>query len=1047
MHDNSDLTLARIDRFVTEWIAPATYRMRHPLDVTSWRVPDEPVPFAEARAAQYAPHPVGTPWGAPWSTVWFHVTGEVPAEWPLPGTRVELDVDLGFIAQQPGFQAEGAAWSPEGVLLKGISPRNSFVPLPRVSSDAGPDAGGARYAPVDLYIEGAANPDVPGNQWTRPTRLGDKATSGSEEIYVLRHVDVALLDVDVHELVADAATLRGLITTLPVTSPRRAEVIRALEVMCDVVDPDDVSGTAAAGRAALADVLAAPATRSAHRVHAVGHAHIDSAWLWPVRETVRKVSRTVANVLALMDADPDVTFAFSSAQQFAWLQEFYPELFDRLKARVAEGRVLPVGGMWVESDTNMVGSEALVRQFLQGKRFFIDELGVEPTNVWLPDSFGYTGSFPQVAKLAGSPDFLTQKLSWNDTNRIPHHTFWWEGIDGSRVFTHFPPVDTYNSDLSGPELARASDQFAEKRAANTSLVPFGYGDGGGGPTREMVQAAHRAEDLEGSTRVALSTPQGFFDAARAEYADQAPTWVGELYLEYHRGTYTSQSRTKRGNRRSEHLLREAELWATTAAVRTGAAYPAGKLQQAWRTVLLQQFHDILPGSSIAWVHREAERNYAAVAQTLEDLIADSLGALVGAGPSDGASAGAPDDGDAQVVLNASPFARGGVAALGGGTAVPAEPATRTPDGDGWVLQNGGVRVVVDRRGLVTSVRHLATGREVLPAGAVGNLLQLHRDIPNTWEAWDIDAHYRRNVTDLVDADAVEPDGAAGLRVTRSFSGSRVVQELRLADGDDPTLHLTTHVDWHETQKLLKLAFPLDVHSASATSEMQFGHVTRPTHVNTSWDVARFETVAHRWVHVGEPGFGVAVANDSSYGHDITRTRFGGDGSEGGATGSTVRITLLRAPLFPDPVADQGEHTFRAAVTFGADVAEAVRQGYSINLPERRVAAGVGAGAGAGAVAPLVRVADPQVVVEAVKLAEDGSGDVVVRLYESLGARAATTVALDFPHGDVTVTDLIERPFEDGAGGPGGSMPVPTDDGGVSLTLRPFEIVTLRIARS
>lgn len=1019
MHDNSDLTLARIDRFVTEWIAPATYRMRHPLDVTSWRVPDEPVPFAEARAAQYAPHPVGTPWGAPWSTVWFHVTGEVPAEWPLPGTRVELDVDLGFIAQQPGFQAEGAAWSPDGVLLKGISPRNSFVPLPRVSSDA--DAGGARYAPVDLYLEAAANPDVHGNQWTKPTRLGDKSTSGDEEIYVLRAVDVALLDVDVHELVADAATLRGLVTTLPATSPRRAEVVRALEAMCDVVDPDDVSGTAAAGRAALADALAAPAVRSAHLVHAVGHAHIDSAWLWPVRETVRKVSRTVANVLALMDADPDVTFAFSSAQQFAWLQEHYPELFERLRARVAEGRVLPVGGMWVESDTNMVGSEALVRQFVLGKRFFIEQLGVEPTNVWLPDSFGYTGSFPQIAKLAGSPDFLTQKLSWNDTNRIPHHTFWWEGIDGSRVFTHFPPVDTYNSDLSGPELARASDQFAEKGAATTSLVPFGYGDGGGGPTREMVQAAHRAEDLEGSTRVALSTPQAFFDAARAEYAQAAPTWVGELYLEYHRGTYTSQSRTKRGNRRSEHLLREAELWATTAAVRTGAPYPAAELETAWRTVLLQLFHDILPGSSIAWVHREAERNYAAVAERLEALIAASLGQLLG------------EDQGAEVVLNASPFARDGVVALGGGVATRPQPAVRTPDGDGWVLENGGVRVVVDARGLLTSVRHLATGREVLPAGAVGNLLQLHRDIPNTWEAWDIDAHYRRNVTDLVDADAVEPDGDAGLRVTRSFSGSRVVQKLRLADGEDPTLHLTTHVDWHETQKLLKLAFPLDVHTSSATSEMQFGHVTRPTHVNTSWDVARFETVAHRWVHVGEPGFGVAVANDSSYGHDITRKRSHDDAGEGGTVGSTVRITLLRAPLFPDPDADQGEHTFRAAVTFGADVAEAVRQGYAINLPERRVAGGC-------EVAPLVRVADPQVVVESVKLAEDGSGDVVVRLYESLGARATTTIALDFAHGDVTVTDLLERPLA------GATAPSVGEDGAVALVLRPFEIVTLRVAR-
>ncbi|WP_419183557.1 glycoside hydrolase family 38 C-terminal domain-containing protein [Serinibacter arcticus] len=352
-----------------------------------------------------------------------------------------------------------------------------------------------------------------------------------------------------------------------------------------------------------------------------------------------------------------------------------------------------------------------------------------------------------------------------------------------------------------------------------------------------------------------------------------------------------------------------------------------------------------------------------------------------------------------------------------------------------MLENAGVRIAVDGRGLVTSVVHRATGREVLPAGQVGNLLQLHRDIPNTWEAWDIDAHYRRNVTDLVDAESVAPDGEAGLRVVRTFSGSRVEQELWLADGDDPTLHVVTHVDWHEKQKLLKLAFPLDVHSAAATSEMQFGHVTRATHVNTSWDVARFETVAHRWVHVGEPGFGVAVANDSSYGHDITRQRFAGADGSDGAVGSVVRVTLLRAPLFPDPVADQGEHTFRNAVTFGADVAEAVRQGYAINLPERRVA-------GTTAVTPLVAVGSPQVVVEAVKLAEDRSGDVVVRLYESLGARAATTVSFGFDHGAVTVTDLLEREL-DGAGTTGVTVGT---DGVVDVELRPFQILTLRVAR-
>ena len=1032
MPDSATLSLARIDRYVAEWIKPALYRSRHALDVSSWNVPDEPVPFAQARAAQYVPHPIGTPWGAAWGTVWFHVAGAVPAGWPAEGTRLEMIVDLGFIAQQPGFQAEGAAWSPDGQLVKGISPRNAWVPLPQSEGD------------VEFYIEAAANPDVPGDQWTKPTKMGDKATAGSDPIYRLTFVDLALVDLEVEALVADVHALRGLADTLHASTPRRAEILVGLERMCDVVDPDDVAGTASAGREVLAPLLAASASGSAHKVHAVGHAHIDSAWLWPVRETVRKVSRTVANVLALMDADPEITFAFSSAQQYAWIQEYYPELFERLAARVREGRINPVGGMWVESDTNMVGSEALVRQFVQGKRFFIEELGVEPNNVWLPDSFGYTGAFPQIALLAGCDDFLTQKLSWNDTNRMPHHTFWWEGIDGTRVFTHFPPIDTYNSNLGAVELQLAETQFSEKGHANTSLAPYGYGDGGGGPTREMVAQGHRAADLEGSPRVILSTPQGFFDAAREEFADRAPTWVGEMYLEYHRGTYTSQSRTKRGNRRSEHLLREAELWATTASVRLGVEYPYADLQRLWRLVLLQQFHDILPGTSIAWVHRETERVHEDVARELNALITDRLGVLAGGASGGGAGAGAEGDAgkdaapSGELVVNASPYGRGGVPGLGVGVRAAVSPAVLTRTESGWLLENEALSVLVDERGLVTSAVHRRSGREAIPAGTAGNLLQLHQDIPNTWEAWDIDSHYRHLVEDLTGVESIEEvtdeHGQPGLRIVRSFSNSRVEQVLSLAGGDDPTLRVLVDVDWHEQHRLLKLAFPLDVLADHATSETQFGHVSRSTHANTSWDTARFETVAHRWVHVGEPGFGVSVANDGTYGHDITRIR-----TEGGVA-SQVRLSLLRGPLFPDPVADQGEHRFRYAVTVGADVAEAVKQGYALNLPER-VVAGSGSAGGFSGLAPLVASDSEQIVVEAVKLAEDASGDVIVRVYEAHGTRGQARLALGFDASAVVVTDLLERALADD-----GAATVELVDGGVALALRPFQVLTLRFTR-
>lgn len=984
MHDDSQLVLGRVARFTRERLVPAVHRGHTPLTVTAWVAPGEPVPFAEAVAREFAPFAIGSPWGRPWGTVWFHVTGTVPAGWTDPATRPELAVDLGFSGAAPGFQAEGTVHRPDGTIISAIEPRRRHLPL-------GP-AGSA----VDLYVEAAANPDVPGPWTFSPTPLGDLATAGDAPIHRLAQMHAALLDVPVWELRQDLWTLTGLVGALPADLPRRAEVIRALERVVDVVDPDDVSRTAAAGRVELAGVLASPAHASAHRIHAVGHAHIDSAWLWPVRETVRKVTRTFANVLALMDTDEDFVFAASSAQQYAWLAEHQPELFARVRARVAEGRFVPVGGMWVESDTNMPGGEALARQLVAGERFFREELGVGSDGVWLPDSFGYSAALPQIAAAAGRRWFLTQKISWNETNTFPHHTFAWEGIDGTRIFTHFPPVDTYNAELTGEELHRAQRRYAEKGRANTSLVPYGWGDGGGGPTREMLAAAARTRDLEGSPTVRLSSPSAFFTAAEAEYP-QPPVWSGELYLEFHRGTYTSQARTKRGNRRSEHLLREAELWATTAAVRLGTPYPYDALEACWRTVLLQQFHDILPGSSIAWVHREAEREYERVAGELETVIGDAVSALVGAG-------------DRAVALNAGPYARDGVPALCGATAPAAPVATVEETPDGYVLADDRVRLTIDRRGLFTSVLDLVAGREVL--GAPANLLQLFRDTPTRWDAWDVDEHYKRTGRDLLDGEVTIEEG--GARIVRSTGPSAITQVVTLHDG---AIDIAMHVDWHDRQKLLKLAFPLDVHADRATSEIQFGHVHRPTHTNTSWDAARFETCAHRWVHVGEPGYGVAVANDSTYGHDIGRT----------GTTTTVRLSLLRAPLFPDPDADQGEHRFAVSMRPGSTLRDAVAEGYRLNLPLREVR-------GADDVEPLVAVDDPAVVVEAVKPAEDRSGDVVVRLYEALGTRATARIAACFPHTRAVETDLLERPLAQPACLEGGT-----------LRLRPFQIVTLRFA--
>lgn len=1008
MHDRTALTEMRIDRFIRERLAPAVYRARLPLTVSAWEAPGEPVPFDEARDAEYRPFAIGTPWGRAWGTTWFAVSGAVPADWrdadgALPeGTVAELVVDLGFTAGQSGFQCEALIWNRDGAPIKGVSPFNN-------ATAAAIDADGR----VDVLVEAASNPDV-GSLFTfEPTPVGDPATAGDAPLYTLREMSIGLRDVAVWDLLQDFRLLHGLIAELDATSARRATLIEGMDAAIDAVDPHDVAGTAQAGRDVLAPLLAAPAASSAHVLHAVGHAHIDSAWLWPVRETARKVSRTFSNVLSLMDEDPEFVFASSSAQQFAWMKEHYPALWERLKARVAEGRFVPVGGMWVESDTNMVGGEAMARQFVEGKSFFLEEFGIDTEEVWLPDSFGYSGALPQIMKAAGARWFLTQKISWNETNRIPHHTFRWEGIDGSRIFTHFPPVDKYNSEVTAADLAHAERNFADKGRARTSLLPYGFGDGGGGPTREMTATIARTRSLEGAPIVKHSTPREFFETAEAEYADPA-VWAGELYLEFHRGTYTSQLRTKQGNRRSEHLLREAELWAATATVRTGAAYPAETFQRLWRLVLLQQFHDILPGTSIAWVHRDAERNYEAIATELEQVIADSLRALVGTG-------------DRAVVANAAPHGRAGAPALSIAPATPAADVAPRVEGEGFVLDNGIVRAAIDGRGLIVSLVDLASGREVVPAGRTAGLFEVFRDTPTQWDAWDIDETYRRHATPLDSADSVRVDGDA-IVVERTVGDSSIGQRIALAEGSR-TVRLSLDVDWHEQQKLLKLGVPVDVHTDRAASEIQFGHIVRPTHTNTSWDSARFETAAHRWVRVAEPGFGVAVTNDSTYGHDITRHE-----REAGGTYSLVRLSIIRSAMFPDPGQDQGAHHLEVGIVVGAEVADAVAEGYRTNLPTRVVT-----DAAETTVAPLIAIDVPGVVVEAVKLAQDGSGDVVVRLYEALGERTRAHLEAGFEVSGVTETDLLEREVDAAA--------VSSVSGGaVELDLRPFQLVTLRLKR-
>lgn len=1058
MHNDIRLVEARIARVLKERLEPAQYAERVPLDLRAWQVPGEPVSVAEALLATYEPFSVGTTWGRPWSTMWLKATGTMPADWA--GRHVEAVIDLGFTEDWPGGQAEALVYDADGHPIKGVAPQNQYVPVAREA------VGGEQ---VSFLIEAAANPDIMAHGF-RPTPLGDRTTAGETPLYRLMCVDLAVLDVDVWQLTLDLRVLTELMATLPETEPRRHEILREVERSLDVLDLTNVSATAAAARAVLAPVLARPANASAHRISAVGHAHIDCAWLWPLRETKRKTARTFANVTTLAKDYPELVFACPQAQQYALVKSLYPEIYERIQEAARAGQWAPVGGMWVEADGNLPGGEALARQLIHGKRFFIEEFGVECRGAWLPDSFGYTAAYPQLARLAGMTWFLTQKISWNQTNRFPHHTFWWEGIDGTRIFTHFPPADTYTGDLGGAELALAVANYSEKGRGTRSLLPFGHGDGGGGPTREMLERARRVRDLEGSPAVTIEHPDRFFAEAQAEYPD-APVWSGELYLELHRGTFTSQQRIKAGNRRCEHLLREAELWATTATVSNPTwPYPYEDLDRLWKDVLLNQFHDILPGSSIAWVHQEAETAHARIAAELEATISRATRALTL--PDIETEAGAE-----LWAFNTSPIPRREVALVPAALAAFAPPTAQTlsdgrravlvevpasgvaalaisPAGSsademapvqvegpdplgGHLLANGIVSVRLGVDGTIVSVVDVGTGREVVAPGAAGNLMQLHADVPNDWDAWDVDRHYLRQVSDLTAADSIEVIESGPLvgsvRIVRSFGASRLTQTVALRAGSR-RIDVENELDWHEREKLLKAAFPLDLHADRAASEIQFGHVHRPTLVNTSWDFARFEVYAHRWVFVGEPGFGVGLITDATYGHDAMRTA--GAGRDGGTT-TTVRLSLVRGPGFPDPEADQGLHRFTYCLLPGVGIEETIAEGYALNLPIRVVPGGEGP-----CPDPVIRVTGlggSGVTVEAVKAADDRSGDVVIRMYESLGGRARATLTAAFPVVGVEVVDLLERALAAAA-------PLNLAGRSVEVSLLPFQVLTLRWRR-
>jgi alpha-mannosidase len=792
----------------------------------------------------------------------------------------------------------------------------------------------------------------------------------------------------------------------------------------------------------------------------VGHAHIDTAWLWPLAETHRKCGRTFSNVLGLMERYPDFRFSQSQPQLYKFTQRLFPEVYARIKERVAAGQWEPMGGAWVECDCNVSGGEALIRQLLYGKRFYRQEFGLDTVVGWWPDAFGYSWALPQILAHCGMKYFFSTKISWNQYNTFPCGLFWWQGIDGTRLLT-FHATGTYNGAVTPKELTQFWREFPERDRVDNYLHSFGYGDGGGGPTAEMIERGRRLAGMPGVPKCHFGRTDEFFASAERETA-QIPTWNNEMYLELHRACQTTQARTKRGNRKLELALRELELFGTVAMSTGIAPYPREALQEMWENLLCYQFHDILPGSSVNQVYVEAEADYQrmlARAQALRD-------GLIEAGIARFDTRG---EGKAVVVFNALSWERtdpvevtaklegdafhavspsgestpcqvvrregaavtvvflARVPALGHAVyhVVPGEgESAETICGSESALENARLRVEFDGGGRVTRVFDKEAQREALAPGAKGNLLQLFEDRPISYDAWDIDPWFEDQQWEVPDAESVQVVEAGPVRATLRFrrrtEKSAFVQEVQLC-AHSRRVDFVTHADWHERKTLLKVAFPVDVLAPQATYEIQFGAIQRPTHDNTSWDRARFEVPAHRWADLSEAGYGVALLNDCKYGYDVK--------------GNTLRLSLLRSSTDPDPEADQGEHDFTYSLyphPGGWQEGEVVRRGLELNVPLLAVPAETHAGPGP-AQGSLASPDRPNVIVEALKKAEDGD-DLILRVYESHGARGPVSIALGLP-----VKSALEcNGMEEATG------PADLREGVLRCDVRPWQIRSFRL---
>ncbi len=857
------------------------------------------------------------------------------------------------------------------------------------------------------------------------------------------------------------------IKTLDANHPDRIRLVNALDRSLLKIDwsyprSEAFYSSVSEARDSLRSDLAAIEKHSRVTVTCIGHTHIDVAWLWRLKHTREKCARSFSTVLRLMELFPDYVFLQTQPQLYEYVKNDFPEIYEKIKERVREGRWEAAGGMWLEADCNLTSGESLVRQLLFGTRLFREEFGSECRYLWLPDVFGYSWALPQILKKSGIDTFMTTKISWSQFNRMPHDTFRWRGIDGSEVLTHFittpdehdSPYYTYNGVVEAQMVKGIWDNYRDKNINEELLLSYGYGDGGGGVNREMLEMRRRLDEMPGLPHVKTGTADAYFQGLQERVAntDQyVHTWDGELYLEFHRGTYTSQAYNKRMNRKLELGYREAEWLGAFASLLNGdwSAYRQADLNSGWKIILRNQFHDIIPGSSIKEVYEDSTKEYAEAKQTVDSAWAHATNAVLA------------QKAKAVTIFNSSPWTRSGLAEVtlpegaADGEWIDAQgqilPAERK--GDRWNVkvdtpamgyatigfrpsadkgsqetafrfEQSGIdtphyRIDWNEAGQLTGVWDKAAGKQVLADGERGNVLQVFEDKPLMFDAWDIDIYYQQKIREVTELQSVEliHNGSlsASVRFVWKYMNSTISQVLHVY-ADSRRIDFATEVDWQERQQLLKAAFPVAVRSTEATYDIQFGNVKRPTHWNTSWDWARFESVGHQWADLSERGYGVSLLNDCKYGYDIK--------------GHTMRLSLIKSAIEPDPDADRGHHEFTyALLPHQGDWYEGgtVKEAWALNNPLR-----TGAGAAAKAEASLLRVSSDNVMIDAVKKAED-SDSLIVRLHDYSGMREKVVLTSDLNVVSWQECDLMERPIGE-----------PQAAERVEFNLLPYELRTFKL---